>query len=90
MYDPSEEKLKSMDDPREFTPVIFFKDTLNSENRYGRLTRWTRVDAQTAILYFDVFGQTVPEPLVIRYIDRDDWELVSISRFMRREFGKED
>lgn len=73
----------------DFAPVIFFQDVLNSERKYGVLTRWTRVDDYTALLYFDVFGQEVPEVLVIRYIDKYDWELTTLTRFTRRELGKE-
>jgi hypothetical protein len=36
-----------------------------------------------------VFGQEVPEVLVIRYIDKYDWELTTLTRFTRRELGKE-
>lgn len=73
----------------DFIPVIFFQETLNSERKYGRLTRWTRVDDYTAVLYFEPLGGTVPEPVVVRYFDSFDWEVCALGRFMIRELGKE-
>ena len=73
----------------DFVPVIFFQETLNSERKYGRLIRYTPFDDHSALLYFDIECQKTPEPLIIRYFDDQDWELITLSRFMRREFGKE-
>ncbi len=68
-------------------PVIFFQDTLNSERKYGRLVRYTSFDEHSALLYFEPLGGKVPEVLVIRYYDDTDWELITLSRFMRKENG---
>ncbi len=73
----------------DFVPVIFFQETLNYNRTYGQLVRWTRIDDYSALLYFDVIGGQIPEVLVIRYFDKYDWELVTLSRFTRRELGKE-
>lgn len=75
-----------MDEP---LPVIFFQDVLNSERKYGRLSRYSMIDDHTYLLYFEPFGQDVPEVLVIQYMDKDDWELTTLTRFTRRELGKE-
>lgn len=75
-----------MNDP---IPVVFFQETLNSERKYGRLNRYSMIDDNTYLLYFEPLGGTVPEPVVVRYYDSNDFEATALGRFMRRELGKE-
>ena len=73
----------------DFVPVLFYQEELNSERKHGRLSRYTPFDDHSAVLYFEPLSGEVPETLVIRYYDKTDYELITLSRFMRREFGKE-
>lgn len=71
------------------TPVIFFQETLNSERKYGRLSRYSIIDDHTYLLSFEAFGSGTPSDIVIRYYDDFDFEVSTSNRFMRRELGKE-
>ena len=73
----------------DFTPVIFFNETLNSERVYGRLTKYEVVDPHSAPLYFEPLGGKVPSPVIIRYFSDDEWEVVTNARFIRKELRKE-